>query len=163
MIWLLSSFLFIYRFFFSFFSFCEYLYASLCDFGCIALLLPFVRGFFLSGFFFFFSVYFSALVITGGFISWFGCSLLSFFLSFFLPSFLFLFFYYVLIFIILNHFLNFYFNNFILFYFSFFLSFFLLFLLSHVAERVLVLQPGVRLLPLRLESQVQDIGPAETS
>ena len=44
---------------------------------------------------------------------------------------------------------------FILFYF--FLSFFFLpFLLSQVADRVLVLRPGVRPEPLRWESQVQD-------
>ena len=87
-----------------------YVYASLCDFVCIALLLPFVLGFSLS-FFFYYS--FSALII-GGFVFWFGCSLLSFFLSFF-------FLYYVLIFLFLI--IIFYFNNFILF-FSFFLSFF---------------------------------------
>ena len=37
-------------------------------------------------------------------------------------------------------------------YFSLFLSFFLPFLLSHVTDRVLVLQPGVRTVPLRWES-----------
>ena len=41
-------------------------------------------------------------------------------------------------------------------YFSFF-SFF------HVADRVLVFRPGVRPVPLRWESRVQDIGPPETS
>ena len=47
-----------------------------------------------------------------------------------------------------------------------FLSFFLSlspFLLSCVADRVFVLQPGVRLVPLSWENQVQDIGPTETS
>ena len=34
---------------------------------------------------------------------------------------------------------------------------------GHVADRVLVLLPAVRLEPLRWESQVQDIGPPETS
>ena len=34
---------------------------------------------------------------------------------------------------------------------------------SHVADRVLVLWPGVRPVPLRLESPVQDMGPPETS
>ena len=34
---------------------------------------------------------------------------------------------------------------------------------SRVTDRVLVLQPGVRPVPLRWESQVQDIGPPETS
>ena len=41
---------------------------------------------------------------------------------------------------------------FALFYFSFFLSFFLPFLLSRVADRVLVLQPGGRPLALSGES-----------
>ena len=62
----------------------------------------------------------------------------------------------------------FYFNNFILFYFTLFypLSFFLFFLpfiLSRVDERLLVLQPGMRAVPLRWESQLQDTGPHETS
>ena len=62
----------------------------------------------------------------------------------------------------------FYFNNFILFYHilssSFFLlSFFLPFILSHVQDRLLVLQPGVSAVHLRWESQVQDTGPQETS
>ena len=34
---------------------------------------------------------------------------------------------------------------------------------SHVADRVLVLQPGVRSVTLRWETRVQDIGPPETS
>ena len=56
----------------------------------------------------------------------------------------------------------FYSNNFILL--LFFLSFFFLpFLLSPVADRVLLFQPGVRPVPLRWESQVQDIGQPETS
>ena len=58
-----------------------------------------------------------------------------------------------------NIFLIFNFNNYILFYFFFLLPF----LLSHVADRVLVLWPGVRPEPLRWESSVQDIGPPETS
>ena len=65
----------------------------------------------------------------------------------------------------------FYFNNFILFYltlfyFILFLSFFLFFLpfiLGRVDERLLVLQPGVRAVPLTWESQLQDTGPQETS
>ena len=44
-----------------------------------------------------------------------------------------------------------------------FLYFLLLLLLSCVADRVLVLQPGVRPEPLRWESQVQDTGPPEIS
>ena len=46
---------------------------------------------------------------------------------------------------------------------SFFLSFFLPFLLSRVADRALVLQPGIRPVPLRWESRVQDIGTPDTS
>ena len=63
----------------------------------------------------------------------------------------------------------FYFNNFIfcltLFYFILFLFFlfFLPFILSHVDERLLVLQRGFRALPVRWESQLQDTGPQETS
>ena len=66
-----------------------------------------------------------------------------------------------------NTFLIFYFNNFILFYLLFYyfilLLFFLPFLLSHVADRVLVLRPGVRPEPQKWESRVQDTGPPETS
>ena len=95
------------------------------------------------------------IVIIGGFVFWFGCS----------PFFLFFFNYLKNFFN--NYFLFFYFNNFILFYFIFlFLSFFFLFLpfiLSRVQDRFLVLQPGIRAVPLRWESQVQDIGPQETS
>ena len=61
----------------------------------------------------------------------------------------------------------FYFKNFIsisfLFFLSFFLSFFLTFILSRLDDRVQVLWPGIRAVPLRWESQVQDIGTAETS
>ena len=62
--------------------------------------------------------------------------------------------------------LFFYFYYFILKFYLFiylfiFLSFFLPFLLSLGADRVLVLWPGVRLEPLRWESQVQDIGTPE--
>ena len=89
------------------------------------------------------------LVIIGGFVFWFGCSLLSFFFLFLLRF----------IFLIVNNLL---FILIILFYF-FFLSFFLPFLLSYVADRVLVLRSGVRPVPLRWESGVQDIGPLETS
>ena len=74
--------LYIYIFFFFPFSLSVsvYMYASLCDFLCKALLLPFVQGPCLTIFFFF--VQFLVLVIIGGFLFWFGCSLLSFF-SFF--------------------------------------------------------------------------------
>ena len=62
-------------------SFFKYIYiyfpfSLLCDFVCIALLLPFVLGFCLS---FFLLLYFLALVIIGGFVYWLGCPLLSFF------------------------------------------------------------------------------------
>ena len=65
------------------------MYASVCDFVCIALLLPFVLGFCLSGFFccFFFSIVL-ALVIIGGFVFWFGCSHFLF-LNYFLNNFYF--------------------------------------------------------------------------
>ena len=45
---------------------------------------------------------------------------------------------------------------------SFFL-FFLPFILSRVEDRLLVLQPGIRAVPLRWERQVQDTGPQVTS
>ena len=48
----------------------------------------------------------------------------------------------------------------ILFYFYFY--FFLPFMLSRVDDRVLVLQLGVRAIPLRWRSQVQHIAPPET-
>ena len=134
------------------------MYASLCDFVCIALLLPFVLGFCLCIFkiylfiylFIYFSIVFSACYHSR------NCFLVWLLSSFFLfVSFLLIF-----NFFIFNKY--FYCNNFILF-FSFPLSFFLPFLLSHVADRVLVLQPGGRPLPLKWESRVQDIGPPETS
>ena len=68
------------------------------------------------------------LIITGGFVYWFHCSLLSFFL----------FSKYVFIFNILYILITF---------FPFF--FFLPFLMSHLADRVFVLQQGVRPEPLR--------------
>ena len=98
------------------------MYASVCDFVCIALLLPFVLGYCLPIFFLFLLL---------------------------------------LIFLIFNNFFIFYFNNFLNYFF--FLSFFLPFLLSHVADRVLVLRPSVRPVPLRWERKGQDIGPPETS
>ena len=52
---------------------------------------------------------------------------------------------------------------FILSYFLFFFLFFLPFILSCVDERLLVLQPDIRAVPLRWESQLQDTGPQETS
>ena len=58
----------------------------------------------------------------------------------------------------------FFFNNYFFFSFlSFFVSCFLPFLRNRVADRVLVLWPGVRPVPLRWESRVQDIGLPETS
>ena len=95
------------------------------------------------------------LVIIGGFVFWFGCSLPSFFLFFLL---------------LLKNFFNnsFFFILITLFYFILFylllsFFFFLHFILSRVDDRLLVLQPGVRAVPLRWESQVQDTGPQETS
>ena len=54
---------------------------------------------------------------------------------------------------------------FILLYFILFylLLSFLPFILSHMDETLLVLQPGVRAVPLRWESQVQDTGPQQTT
>ena len=67
-----------------------YVYASLCDFVCKALLLPFVPGFCESVFFFIF-VYILVLVIIGGLVFWCGCSLLSFFYYFLIFLFLIIF------------------------------------------------------------------------
>ena len=87
-----------------------------------------------------------------------------FFCFYFKNCFFFLFFLIVI-------FLFFYFNNFILFYltlfyfilFLFFFLFFLPFILSRADERLLVLQPGIRAVPLRWERQLQDTGTQETS
>ena len=117
------------------------MYAPLCDFVSIALLLPFVLGFCLLGFFL--SILF-VLVIIGGFVFSFGCSLLS--------SFFFLLFNYILIFLFFNN------SFFLLSFLPFFLPSFLPFLLSHVAHRVLMLQAGVRPVPLRWESRVLSSG-----
>ena len=94
----------------------------------------------------------------------------SFFHSFFLLLFNFLFlitlFYFSLFsfsfFLSLSFFLS---SFFLSFFLSFVLSalFLLPFLLSCVADRVIVLWQGVRPVPLRWESQVQDLGPPETS
>ena len=119
-----------------YFSLFLFLWVCMCMllslfFVCIALLLPFVLGFCLSVFFFFFRFFYFKI-------------------------------YFFLIII-------FYFNNFVLFYFILFyllLSFvlsFLTFILSRVEDRLLVLQPGVRAVPLRWESQVKDTGPQGTS
>ena len=129
------------------------MYASLCDFVNIALLLPFVLGFCLSVFCFF--CFFVSIVFIACY-HWWICFLL--WLLFFLSFLFFSFFYYFKNFLFLIIFLIFYFNNFIYFHFCF-----LPFILSYVADRVLVLPPGVRPVPLRHESQVQDTGPPETS
>ena len=131
---------FLYIHFFPFFSFCECVcvcfFVSFCLYSFTFTICPKVPP----AVFLFFLVHLLELVIIGGFVYWFGCSL---------PSF---------------SFLYFYFNNFISFYFIFFfLSLFLTFLLSHADDRVLVLQPGVRPVPLKWESRVQHIGPPETS
>ena len=76
------------------------------------------------------------------------------------------FFYGLKIFFLNNYFFILMTFYFILIYFilssSFFL-FFLPFILSHVEDRLLVLQPGIRAVALRWESQVQETGPQETS
>ena len=104
------------------------MFPSVCDFVCIALLLPFVLGFCLSvlGFYYYLKKYFFLIFIL----------------------------------IILFYFILFYF---ILFYLLLSFFFILPFILSHVEDRFLVLQPGIRAVPLRWESQVQDTGPQETS
>ena len=84
-----------------------YVYASLCDFVCIALLIIFVLGFCLSVCLFFL-VKFVALVIIGGFVFWFGGSLLSFFNYFLIFKYL------IIVFILIT-----------LFYFSYLFFFFL--------------------------------------
>ena len=76
-------------------------------------------------------------------------------LSSFFPSSFFI----TLLFLIIYIFTNFILSYFICLPFYFFPPF----LLSRVADRVLVLQPGVRPEPLTWESRVQDIGPPETS
>ena len=77
-----------------------------------------------------------------------------------LSSFFFFFNYLIIFLILIIFFIFILITLLILFYFiCFFLSFFFLtFLLSHVADRVLVLQPGFRPEPLSGESRVQDIG-----
>ena len=110
------------------------MYDSLCDFVCTALLLPFVLGFCLS-------VFCCCFLLLKIFF------LNNYFLFFIVIAL----FYFILLYIIL---------------FSLLLSFFLFFLrfiLSHVEDRLLVLQPGIRAVPLRWESRVQDTGPQETS
>ena len=107
--------------------------------------------------FFFLNIVFSACY------HWWICFLDWLLFSF--PSFFFLFsFFFLLLF---NYFILITVKFFILitlFHFLFFfLSFLLPFLLSRVADRVLVLRPGIRPVPLRWESRVQDTGPPETS
>ena len=109
-----------------------YVYASMCDFVCIALLLPFVLGFCLSGIF---CLFVFLLLIKIFFLN-----------NYFLYYWLYFIFLYCILFYLLLSFL-----------------FFLPFILSHVEDRLLVLQPGVRAVPLRWESQLQDTGPQETS
>ena len=151
--WTLGATIYIYFFPFSLFV-SVYVYASLCNFDCIALLLPFALGFFclsisLLLLLFFFSIVFSTCYHWWIFLLW---LLSSFFLCFFI------------IIIFNNYFLFFILITFLFYFiFSFFLSFFLPFLLSHVTDRVLLLWLGVRTVPLKWESRVQDIGPPETS
>ena len=119
--------------YFTFYLFVSvYVYASVCDFVCIALILPFVLGFCMSVFL---------------------CVCFYFWLhkNFFVNNYFFLFFilitfYFILFYILLS-----------------FFHFFLPFILNLVEDRLMVLQPGIRGVPLRWESQVQDTGPQETS
>ena len=157
------------------------MYASGWDFVCIALPSPFVPGFGLSVFLFCFVFYLKNFSLNKFFLN--NFFLIFYFKKFFLNNFIFYFkklinlflkifknFFLINFFLIIS-FLIFYYNSFILFYFILFyfilfLSFFLFFLpfiLSRADERLLVLQPGIRALPLRWESQLQDTGPQETS
>ena len=113
------------------------MYVSLCDFICLGLLLPFVLGF---------SLFVFLLLLVVCFFTFYECVCVS------LCAF-------VCLYLLLPFGLGFY-----LFLFLVFFPFFLSLLLSWLAGRLLVLQPGVRLEPPRWESQVQDFGPpAETS
>ena len=111
------------------------MYASVCDTVCIALLSPFVLGFCQSVFCF--------LTLKIFFRN-------NYFLFFILIAL----FYFPLLYLTLLYFILF---------LSFFFLFFLPFILSCVDERLLVLQPGIRAVPLRWESQLQDTRPQETS
>ena len=78
-LFLFFSFIYIDIYFFPFFfSVSVYMYVSLCDFVCIALLLPFVLGFSLFYLFLFFSILFSASY------HWWICFVVSLLSSFFL-------------------------------------------------------------------------------
>ena len=115
------------------------MYASVCDLVCIAVLLPFVLGFCLPFFFVCLFVFFLLLKKI-----------------YFLNDYFFIF--------RLNNIILFYFTLFYFILFYVLLSlFFLPFTLSRVEDRLLLLQPGVRAVPLRWESQVQDTDPQETS
>ena len=129
--WTLRATIYIYIFFPLFLFVSVYVYASVCDFVCIALLLPFVLGFCLSVFFFLLKNIFFLIIIL-----YFKHFILYYFTLF----------YFILFYLLLSSFL-----------------FFLPFILSHVEDRLLVLQPGIRAVPLRWESHVQDTGPQETS
>ena len=63
------------------------MYASLCEFVCIVLLLPFVLGFYLSGFFVCFLVF---SIVSSACYHWWICFMVwllsSFYLSFFITS-----------------------------------------------------------------------------
>ena len=104
-------------------------------------------------------VYFLVLVIIGGFVYWFGCSLLFLLLLLFFSfnNILFILITSILFYSTLLYSILFYSILFRVF------LFFLPFLLSSVADKVLVLWPGVRPKPLGWETRVQNIGPQETS
>ena len=128
------------------------MYASVCEFVCIPLLLPFVLVFCLSFFVCFFCCCFFRKLFSTCY-HWWICFLVWLLSSFFLFSFFITYqFFLIIIFILIT-----------LKFFFFLSSFFLPFILSRVSDRVLVFWPGVRALPLRWESQLQDIGPPETS
>ena len=129
-------------YFFPFFSFCECVCVCFCVWFCL------------------YSFAFTTChrVLSVHFVCLFVCFLFVFYLkNFFLNN-------YLLFFILITLFYFTFLFYFILFYLllSFFL-FFLPFILSRVEDRLLVLQPGLRAVPLRWESQLQDTGPQETS
>ena len=140
-----------YIYFFPFSLFVSvYVYASVCDF-CLYSSACTTCPRVLSVCFFFFSI------VLRAYNHWWICFWVWLLSSFFLSLFLLLF-----NFLIFNNYIYFFILITFLFY-SFFLSFFLPFILSRVDDSVLMLRPGVRPVPLRRESWVQDISPPETS
>ena len=138
-------FIYIHIYFFPFFSFwecvCVYFFVWFCLYRFTFTICPRVLSVCLL------LVSFLVLVIIGGFVYCFDCSLLFFYKFFILIICIFKFFMLITLF--------YYFLSLLFFYF-------LPFLLSRLGDRVLVLRPGVRPEPLRWENRVQDIGPPET-